>query len=64
MAHYGFKWAFNAPYFPDGNPIEFVFAIVKRAFKKAKLQAIAKKKMIAHRDLIEEAFKKVKKEEV
>ena len=26
MAHYGFKWAWNAPYYPDGNPIEFVFA--------------------------------------
>ena len=40
MSHHDFKWAFNAPYFLDGNAIEFVFSIVKREFKKKKLQMI------------------------
>ena len=27
------KPIFNVPYFPDGNPIESIFSIVKRVFK-------------------------------
>ena len=64
MAHHDYKWAFNAPYYPDGNPIEFVFAIAKREYKKAKLQAIAKKQTVASSDQIDVAFKKVKKGQV
>ena len=40
MATLNYTWAFNAPYFPDGNAIEFVFAIVKRMYKKSKLNGI------------------------
>ena len=64
MAHLDFKWAFNAPYFPDGNPIEFVFSIAKHNFKKAKLQAIANKKPVVMADLINRAFRKITKKQV
>ena len=40
MAVLDYKWAFNAPYYPDGNAIEFVFSIVKRIFKRSKLNGI------------------------
>ena len=31
---------YNAPYYPDGNPIEFVFSMVKREYKQRKMHDI------------------------
>jgi hypothetical protein len=40
MTELGFKWLFNAAYYPDGNGIELIFAQVKLKFKKMRVQAI------------------------
>ena len=40
MMELGFKWLFNAVYYPDGNGIELIFAQVKLKFKKMRVQAI------------------------
>ena len=33
MKELGFRWVFNVSYSPEWNPIELVFAQVKREFK-------------------------------
>ena len=64
MATLDYTWAFNAPYFPDGNPIEMIFAAAKHNFKKQKLQALAKGCSYSTSECIEKAFEKVTKEQV
>lgn len=55
---------FNCPYYPEGNPIELVFSMVKREYKKSKLRCIVENKKIYHKVLINNAFKKVTKRNV
>ena len=64
MSFYGYRWAYSPPYFPDGNAIEFIFAIVKRQFKKLKVQAITNKKKVEMNDLINRSFEIVNREHV
>ena len=54
---------FNVPYFPDGNPIELIFAKVKRQFKSMKTNEIANGKCSNTRLLIDKSFSAVTKEE-
>ena len=37
MAKLKFKWVPNACYYPDGNGIELIFAMVKREYNKLRL---------------------------
>ena len=41
MERLNFKFIFNAPYSPEFNGIEFIFAKVKRLFKVKKLRQIS-----------------------
>ena len=56
MAHHGFKWHWCVPHWPDGNAVEFCFAIAKRTYKKQKLQLIMEGKEVIPREMIEKAF--------
>ena len=47
---------YNAPYYPDGNPIETCFAKVKMHFKALKTQEIVNNHHTNTRQLIEKAF--------
>ena len=47
---------FNAPYFPDGNPIENVFALVKNHFKRKKLNKLLDGRYIDQQALIADSF--------
>ena len=49
---------FNAAYYPDGNPIEFVFSIVKRHFKKQKLNELKNQIERSTESLIKDSFEK------
>ena len=49
---------FNAAYFPDGNPIEFVFSIVKREYITRKLDNILNGRKHELRKEIRKAFEK------
>ena len=40
LAETGVRIIFNVPYFPQGNPIELVFAQVKREFKTLRTNQI------------------------
>ena len=40
MSLHEFKWAYTPIYYPDANPIETVFAMVKRKYRKFKLRNI------------------------
>ncbi len=41
MKELGFKAIFNVPYSPQYNPIELVFGLIKRVFKKLRLSKVA-----------------------
>ena len=64
MERLNFKYIFNAPYSPEFNPIEFVFAKVKRYFKSQKLRQIVNNKHTTVENLISESFAQVTKEDV
>lgn len=53
---------FNCPYFPEGNPIELVFAQSKREYKKSKLQKIVMNKKLYQKVLIKNSFSNASKE--
>lgn len=53
---------YNCPYYPEGNPIELVFAQAKHNYKKEKLQQIVTNKKIYQKVLITNSFKKIGKE--
>ena len=52
MEELGYKWCYNVPYFPDGNGIEFIFAMEKRLFKAKKLKEIVMNKHTATNILV------------
>ena len=64
LDEYGIKYAFNLPYSPDYNPIEFVFLKIKQAFKMTRLQKIARGIKPNIETIIRKAVKQVKKTEV
>ena len=61
---YGFDILLNVKYMPDFNPIETVFAQVKPAYARSKLQALANEEQFDSRKEIFKAFKNVKVETI
>ena len=55
---------YNAPYYPDGNPIETCFSKIKRHFKGVKTNEILNNKHTSTWSLIDDSFKTITKEEV
>lgn len=49
----------NASYYPDGNPIETIFSIVKKEIKKSRLQHILNNKKYNLKKIIDEKFQSV-----
>ena len=40
MREFGWRWLYNAAYYPDGNGIEYIFSQVKHRFKKMRISTI------------------------
>ena len=55
---------YNVVAFPDGNPIETIFSLVKRAFKKERLSQLANDKTFYMSAAIKRAFAKITPENV
>ena len=56
------KPVWNVPYAPDLNAIEYVFSMLKRNFKKAKLNTMMNDLNSNTEELIEAAWKQIQKE--
>ena len=54
-----YRYIFNPPYSPFGNPIEECFAKVKHMYKKMRLNNIVNGVRKSGNELIEECFKSV-----
>ena len=63
MDRLNFKYIFNAPYSPEFNPIEFIFAKVKRYFKVQKLNQILNKSHTKVEELIMRSFDQITRED-
>ena len=50
---------YNIVAFPDGNPIETIFSLVKHTFKKERLNRLSNEKTFFMEAAIKRAFKKV-----
>ena len=57
MDEMSIPYIFGPPYSPDYNPIELVFAMVKRDLKKRRLEAIINKRPFDIIKNVEKAFK-------
>jgi len=55
MKELDIKAVFNVPYSPQYNPIELVFGLIKRTFKKLRLSRVAQEKSFNFRRGIEES---------
>ena len=64
MKERSFTPLFNAAYSPEYMPIEFVFSVVKRRFKKLKTNAILNRHSVKTSDLINSSFGAVEKKTV
>lgn len=52
----GMRVIYNPPYTPMGNCVEECFSVVKRVFKKMKLQNIMNKNEMTNEQMVEKAF--------
>ena len=64
MRDHGFKTVFNVPYSPEYNPIEYVFSIVKRNFKRLRAQKFMGLLHDSHETLVTKAVTSVKKKDI
>ena len=53
---------FNPAYYPDGNPIEYAFNVVKQKYKKQVLYNILNEKKTDVEEELKKAFESLKKE--
>ena len=64
MRQLGFRWAYNVPYSPEYNPIEFVFSIFKANFRALRAQKLVGLIQTSHEAMVEQAVRAIKKKDI
>ena len=64
MRELGFRWIYNMSYSPEWNPIELMFLIIKREFKRLRARKLTGISSDTHEDMIEKAVKSVKMKDI
>jgi len=64
MRQLDFRWAYNVPYSPEYNPIEFVFSIFKANFRALRAKKLVGLIQTTHESMVEQAVRAIKKKDI
>ena len=64
MRELGIRWIYYLSYSPEYNPIELVFAKLKRKFKALRAQKLTGLIQDDHRSLVAKAIKCIRKQDI